>query len=73
MGFSRQAYWSGLPFLSPGDLPDPRLLHCRQMLYHLSYKEAPNYFLLANKPGFLSFRVLVANKSGFLSFRVLVL
>ena len=24
MGFSRQ-YWSGLPFPSPGDLPDPRI------------------------------------------------
>ena len=23
MRFSRQAYWSGLPFPSPGDLPDP--------------------------------------------------
>ena len=23
IGFSRQEYWSGLPFLSPGDLPDP--------------------------------------------------
>ena len=23
MGFSRQKYWSGLPFPSPGDLPDP--------------------------------------------------
>ena len=23
MGFSRQVYWSGLPFPSPGDLPDP--------------------------------------------------
>ena len=23
MGFSRQEYWSGVPFLSPGDLPDP--------------------------------------------------
>ena len=23
MGFSRQEYWSGLPFFSPGDLPDP--------------------------------------------------
>ena len=22
-GFSRQEYWSGLPFSSPGDLPDP--------------------------------------------------
>ena len=25
MGFSRQEYWSGLPFASPGDLPDPRI------------------------------------------------
>ena len=23
MGFSRYEYWSGLPFPSPGDLPDP--------------------------------------------------
>ena len=23
MVFSRQEYWSGLPFPSPGDLPDP--------------------------------------------------
>ena len=23
MGFSRQEYWSGLPFPSAGDLPDP--------------------------------------------------
>ena len=41
MGFSRQEYWSGLPFPSPGDLPDPEiepgLLHCRQKLYHLSH------------------------------------
>ena len=25
MGFSRQEYWSGLPFPSPGGLPDPGL------------------------------------------------
>ena len=23
MGFSRKEYWNGLPFSSPGDLPDP--------------------------------------------------
>ena len=23
MGFFRQEYWNGLPFPSPGDLPDP--------------------------------------------------
>ena len=25
MGFSRQEYWSGLQFPSPGDLPNPRM------------------------------------------------
>ena len=27
MGFSRQEYWSGLPFSHPGDLPDPGIRH----------------------------------------------
>ena len=27
MGFSRQEYWSGLPFPSPRDLPDPGIKH----------------------------------------------
>ena len=27
MEFSRQEYWSGLPFPSPGDLPDPGIKH----------------------------------------------
>ena len=35
-GFSRQEHWSGLPFPSPRDLPDPEsnpgLPHCRQTL-----------------------------------------
>ena len=38
MGFSRQGYWSGLPFPPPGMFPtqgsNPGLLHCRQILYH---------------------------------------
>ena len=85
MEFSRPEYWSGWPFLSPGDLPNlaikPRsptlqvdslsaepqgkpkntrvcslslfqwifltqesnqgLLHCRQILYQLSYQRSP--------------------------------
>ena len=45
-GFSRQEYWARLPFPSPGDLPDPGiepgLLHCRQMLYHLSHQGNPS-------------------------------
>ena len=40
-GFPRQEYWSRLPFPSPGDLPDPGinpgLLHCRWILFWLSY------------------------------------
>ena len=42
IGFSRQEYWSRLPFPSPGDLPDPgvepRSPHCRQILYRLSHQ-----------------------------------
>ena len=40
MGFSRQEYWHGLPFPSPGIFPTQGLnlglLHCRRILYHLS-------------------------------------
>ena len=25
MEFSKQEYWSGLPFPTPGDIPDPRI------------------------------------------------
>jgi len=25
LGFSSQEYWSGLPFISPGALPDPKI------------------------------------------------
>ena len=45
MGFSTQEYWNGLPFPSPGDLHDPGsklgLLHCRQILFCLSYQGSP--------------------------------
>ena len=27
MGFSRQEYWRGVPFPSPGDLPNPGIEH----------------------------------------------
>ena len=41
MGFSRQEYWSGLPFPSSGDLPmNLGLPHCRQMLYRLSHQRS---------------------------------
>ena len=35
VGFSRQEYWSGLLFPSPGYLPNPGIV-CRQNLYQLS-------------------------------------
>ena len=45
MEFSREKFWSGLPFSSPGDLPNPGIKHsllcCRQLLYHLSHQESP--------------------------------
>ena len=37
MGFPRQEYWSGLPFPSPGDLPEPGIEPRSQMLYRLSH------------------------------------
>ena len=41
MKFSRQEYWHGLPFFSLGNLPNlgikPGVLHCMQILYHLSH------------------------------------
>ena len=50
MEFSRQEYWSGLPFHSAGDLLNPGtelgLPHCRQIFfffffYHLSHQGSP--------------------------------
>ena len=45
MGVSREEYWSGLPFPSPGNFltqeSSPGLPHCRQTLYRL---EPPGKF-----------------------------
>ena len=43
MEFSRQEYWSGLPFSSPEDLPNLSL-HCRKILCHLNH----NWTILYN-------------------------
>ena len=37
MGFPRQAYWSGLPFPSSGDLPDPGIKPVSPALQAVSY------------------------------------
>ena len=46
MGFSSQEYWSGFPFPSPGDFPNPGIepgfLPCRQILYHWANRKAPS-------------------------------
>ena len=49
--FSRQVYWSGLPFPSPGDLSEPgteprSLLQGRQIFHHLSYQGSLSECLL---------------------------
>ena len=36
LGFSRQEYWSGLSFPSPGDLPDPGVSHIGGRRFNLS-------------------------------------
>ena len=52
--FSRQEYWSGLPFPSLGDLPDPGikpdLLHCRQIFNHLIDQGNPALKSVLNAP-----------------------
>ena len=55
MEFSRQEYWSGLPFPSPGDLPKQGLNlglpHCGQTLYHLSHQGIPKKWKLLSHVG----------------------
>ena len=52
MGFLRQEYWSGLPFPSPGDLPDPGIEPASPTLaggfFTAEQPGKPDY-----KPGFL--------------------
>ena len=69
LGFSRQEHWSGLPFPSTADLPnsviEPSLLHCRQMLYHLSHQGRSSvhiYFLICS-PGNIFFLIFKMKKT----------
>ena len=66
LGFSRQEYWSGLPFHPPGDLSDPglnlcllRLLHCRKDSLPLSHVGSPNW------RAFISIKYLIRNNFDF--------
>ena len=40
-GFSRQEYWSGSLNPPLGDLANPGLQHCRQILLQLNHQESP--------------------------------
>ena len=51
MGFSRQEYWSGLPFPSPGDLPDPGTESCSPTLQADSLLSEPQGKQLSELPG----------------------
>ena len=51
MGFSRQEHWSGLPFPSPRDLPDPRIKPRSPALQAdslpLSYERSPAFWVVS--------------------------
>ena len=46
MGFSRQESWRGLPFPSPGDLPDPGVepASLAPPVFHCATWEAPSFY-----------------------------
>ena len=64
MGFYRQEYWSGLPFLSPGDLSDPEIEPAS------SVSPTADRFFTTEPPGKLHF-YLVAGKEDEKSFVVI--
>ena len=45
-----QEYWSEQPIPFPGDLPDPGLPHCRQILYRLSHQGSPRILEWTARP-----------------------
>ena len=51
MGFSRQEFWSGLPFPLPGDLPDPGI--------ELTSPALTGRFFTTEPPGKLFFFYLI--------------
>ena len=55
MGFLRQEYWNGLPFSTPGDLPDPGI----ELMSPVSPAVAARYFT-TKPPGKLSYCIEMA-------------
>ena len=54
MRFSRQEYWSGLPFPSPGDLPNPGIEPGSPALESDALTSEPKYFRI------LQYREIIA-------------
>ena len=53
MGFPRQEYWTGLPFASPGDLPDPGIEPTSPVLQADSITESPGKRFHASGPSII--------------------
>ena len=69
MGFPRQKYWSGLPFPSPEDLPDPGIEPMSLALAGIFFiteppgKSESQYLLVINQINMLLFSHLVVSDS----------
>ena len=70
MKFSRQKYWSGLPFPSPGDLPDPGIVPAFPVWAGEFFttdqplgKHRKSFILIQNERKRETDRVLIAEKS----------
>ena len=61
LGFSRQEYWSGLPFPSPGDLPNPGIKPRSPALQADALTSEP---LGSPEEGEYSFRRKIGRKGG---------
>ena len=59
MGFSRQKYWSGLPFPSPGNLPNPGIKPTSPELQVDSFTTEPPGKPLGRDTG--SFNIILAS------------
>ena len=75
MGFSRQEYWSGVPFPSPGDLPHPGIelvfllsSALQVILYPLTYQGSPVAFYYKHLYIFLLLTSSVFRKEPWQSF-----
>ena len=55
MGFSRQDYWSGLPFPSPGDLPNPGIEPGSPALRAEALPSEPPNWMRTNQIKFVAF------------------